>query len=115
MEEVSLFIDGKPVQAEAGTTVWEAARRSGIRIPTLCHHPDLKPAGACRICLVEDESSGRMLASCVTPVAKDMIISTDSEAVLRHRRNIVRLLMANHPESCVVCDQGNACRLREIA
>ncbi len=115
LEEVSLTIDGRSVRARVGATVMEAAGENGIRIPSLCHHPELKPAGACRICLVEDEASGRMLASCVTPVAKDMALRTDSEAVIRHRRNIVRLLMANHPESCIVCDQGNACGLREIA
>ena len=115
MEEISLIIDGQTVLSKPGGTVWEAARAAGISIPTLCHHPDLKPAGACRICLVEDETSGRMLASCVTPAAPGMVIRTRSPEVLRHRANIVRLLMASHPESCIVCDQGNRCGLRAVA
>jgi len=115
MEEVRLNIDGQTVLCTPGTTIWNAARAKGIRIPNLCHHPDLKPAGACRICLVEDEKSGRILASCVTPAASGMVIRTDSPVVLRHRANIVRLIMANHPESCIVCDQGNRCRLRAVA
>jgi formate dehydrogenase alpha subunit len=55
------------------------------------------------------------MASCVTPVAADMVIRTDSDRVLRHRRNIVRLMLAEHPESCVVCSKGNRCALRQIA
>ena len=115
MEEISLTIDGRPVRCAPGTTLLDAARGVGISIPTLCHHADLKPAGACRVCLVEDEKTSRIMASCVTPAAPDMAIRTDSPAVLHHRANVVRLMMANHPESCILCDQGNRCGLREIA
>ena len=62
----------------AGTSILEAARDNGIRIPTLCHHPHLEPAGACRLCIVEDEKSGRIMASCVTPVASGMSVRTDT-------------------------------------
>jgi len=115
VEEISLTIDGKTVSCQPGTTVFDAAREIGVSIPTLCRHDDLKPAGACRICLVEDEKTNRVLASCVTPVAADMAIRTDSPVVLHHRANVIRLIMANHPESCILCDQGNRCGLREIA
>lgn len=115
MEEISLTIDGRPVRCAPGTTLLDAARGIGVSIPTLCHHADLKPAGACRVCLVEDEKTSRIMASCVTPAAPDMAIRTDSPAVLHHRANVVRLMMANHPESCILCDQGNRCRLRDLA
>ncbi|MCF8145374.1 MAG: molybdopterin-dependent oxidoreductase [Deltaproteobacteria bacterium] len=115
MEEISLTINGTRMSCPPGTTVLEAAEEHGIPIPKLCHHPDLKPVGACRLCLVEDEKSGRIMASCVTPVAPDMEIRTDSSRVMRHRRNILRLMMAEHPESCLVCSKGNRCQLRELA
>lgn len=115
LEEVSLTIDGKAVRCAPGTSVWNVAQNNGIRIPSLCNHPELKPAGACRICLVEDAESGRIMASCVTPASQGMNIKTNSAEVLRHRTNIVRLIMANHPESCILCDKGNRCGLREIA
>ncbi len=115
MEEISLTIDGRSVRCPPGTTLLEAACGIGIPVPTLCHHEDLEPAGACRVCLVEDEGTGRILASCVTPAAPGMAIRTDSPTVLHHRANVIRLMMANHPESCILCDQGNRCRLREIA
>lgn len=115
MEEIALTINGKRVSCHPGTTILEAAEQQGIKIPTLCYHHDLKPFGACRLCLVEDEKSGRLMASCVTPVAPHMDIRTDSPRVKGHRTNIVRLMMAEHPESCVVCNKGNRCQLRQIA
>jgi len=115
LEEVSLTINGKSVSCLPGTSILDAALENGIKIPTLCHHPHLEPIGACRLCLVEDELTGRVMASCVTPAAPHMVIRTDSPAIKEHRRNILRLLMANHPESCIVCSQGNRCELRQIA
>ena len=112
---ITFAINGKTITCRSGTSVLEAARRNGIKIPTLCHHDDLVPHGACRICLVENEKTGRLMAACVTPAAQGAFLLTHSPAVLRHRRNIVRLMIAEHPESCVVCDKGNRCRLRGIA
>jgi len=115
METIILTIDGKTVTAPAGSSILEAADRSGIRIPRLCHHPALKPAGACRLCLVEDEKTGRLMAACVTPAAQGQIVLTQTPRVVDHRRNIVRLMIAEHPESCVVCGKGNRCELRQVA
>jgi len=115
LETIALTIDGKRITCSAGTSVLEAAEQNGIKIPTLCHHPDLKPYGACRMCLVEDEKTGRLMASCVTPVAPDMVIQTATARIIKHRRNIARLMIAEHPESCIVCSKGNRCRLRWVA
>jgi predicted molibdopterin-dependent oxidoreductase YjgC len=109
------MINSIKVIADAGTSILKAAKDNAIRIPTLCHHPHLEPAGACRLCIVEDEKSGRVMASCVTPVASGMALRTDTPTVRRHRTNILRLLMANHPESCIVCNKGNRCELRGLA
>ena len=115
LEKIVLNIDGERISTPPGTTVLEAAENSGIKIPTLCHHPDLKPFGACRLCLVEDENTGRLMASCVTPAARNMAVRTNSVRIKKHRTNIVRLMIAEHPESCVVCSKGNRCRLRQVA
>jgi len=111
---VTLTINDRIVNCSSGMSILQAARQEGIKIPTLCDHPALEPIGACRLCLVE-EKSGRLMAACVTPVAQGLVLRTDSERVLKHRRNIVRLLMAEHPESCLVCNKGNRCKLRSIA
>jgi len=67
------------------------------------------------MCLVEDEKTGRLMASCVTPVAPDMAVQTTNERITKHRRNIARLMIAEHPESCIVCNKGNRCQLRWVA
>ncbi len=115
MENITLSINGKNITCPPETSILEAAEQSGIKIPRLCYHPELEPAGACRLCIVEDEKRGRLIASCVAPVARDMVIRTDSPRIISHRRNIVRLMMAEHPESCLICGKGNRCRLRQIA
>jgi len=115
VENIFFNINGQKITCPSGTTVLTAATQNGIYIPTLCYHPDLKPYGACRICLVEDKKSGRLMASCVTPAMQDMAVLTDTHRILNHRRNIVRLMMAEHPESCIVCGKGNRCELRKIA
>ena len=115
METIALTIDGKKIICPAETSILEAAEQNGIKIPKLCYHPDLKPFGACRMCLVEDEKTGRLMASCVTPVTSDMAIQTTNERITKHRRNIARLMIAEHPESCIVCSKGNRCQLRWVA
>ena len=115
MEPITLTIDGKPVSCVPGTSILNAAKKINIKIPSLCHHPALVPFGACRLCLVEDEKTGRIMASCVTPASPELMIRTDSPRIKNHRINIIRLLMAEHPESCLVCNKGNRCKLREIA
>jgi formate dehydrogenase alpha subunit len=115
LETITFTIDGKKISSPAGTSILEAAQYHEINIPNLCYHPDLKPFGACRMCLVEDENTGRLMAACVTPVAPDMVIQTASSRVLNHRRNIARLMIAEHPESCILCTKGNRCRLRWVA
>jgi len=115
LETIALTIDGKKIICPAETSILEAAEQNGIKIPKLCYHPDLKPFGACRMCLVEDEKTGRLMASCVTPVASNMAIQTTNERITKHRRNIARLMIAEHPESCIVCSKGNRCQLRWVA
>jgi len=115
LDNIVLTIDNKKISCPAGTSILQAAIQNDIKIPHLCYHPDLKPFGACRLCLVEDEQSGRLMASCVTPVVADMTLLTDTPRILSHRRNIVRLMIAEHPESCIVCSKGNRCQLRWAA
>jgi formate dehydrogenase (NADP+) alpha subunit len=115
LENIVLSIDKKKISCSPGTSILEAAAKNGIKIPHLCYHPDLKPFGACRLCLVEDEKTGRLMAACVTPAAPDMTLQTASPRIVNHRRNIVRLMIAEHPESCIVCSKGNRCRLRQVA
>lgn len=115
MAEVKATIDGRQVTAEKGATILEAAKENGIDIPTLCHHQDLSPLGACRICVVEVEGSRTLVGSCHTPITEGMVIHTHSDKVLATRKMIVELMMASHCGSCYMCDKANTCELRKIA
>ncbi|KIX13884.1 molybdopterin-dependent oxidoreductase [Dethiosulfatarculus sandiegensis] len=115
MQAVTLTLNGQTISARAGSTILEVARIHGIYIPTLCHADFLRPIGACRICQVEDKKRGVVVPACVTKITDNMEIETDSERVKRNRLNILRLLMASHPESCLVCEKGNTCELRALA
>lgn len=115
MATITITIDGREVSGRPEMTVLELAREAGIEIPTLCHAPNLKPYGACRICVVENEGNGALLAACVTPIAPGMVINTASPRVLERRRLLLKLMLASHPDSCIVCDKGNRCSLRQIA
>lgn len=113
---IHLTIDEHPVVAEAGTTILGAAKAAGIYIPTLCADDALQPYGACRLCLVEVQGDRRpMLPSCTTPVTEGMVVRTTSPLVDKVRRNIVELLLSDHPSDCLTCPQNNRCELQKIA
>ncbi|MGQ9825447.1 MAG: 2Fe-2S iron-sulfur cluster-binding protein, partial [Desulfotomaculales bacterium] len=101
MSELTIQIDGQKVAAREGMTVLEAARSAGLTIPTLCHHEKLAPYGACRLCTVEIESRGRtrLVAACLYPVEKELVVRTRTEKVDRIRKVILELLLAHAPDA----------------
>jgi formate dehydrogenase alpha subunit len=115
LQAITITLDGREVSGYLGMTILELAKESGVEIPTLCHDNHLSPTGACRVCLVENEQNGALLASCVTPIASGMVINTHSPRVIERRKTIVKLMLTSHPDSCLVCDKGNRCQLRQIA
>ena len=115
VEAITITLDGVEVSGYLGMTVLDLARESGVDIPTLCHDPYLTPIGACRLCLVEDDSSGTLLAACVSPIRPGMVINTRSTRVIERRKTIIQFMLASHPDSCLVCDKGNRCQLRKLA
>jgi formate dehydrogenase alpha subunit len=115
LQPITITLDGREVSGYPGMTILELAKESGVEIPTLCHDNHLSPTGACRVCLVENEQNGALLASCVTPIASGMVINTHSPRVIERRKTIVKLMLTSHPDSCLVCDKGNRCQLRQIA
>ena len=115
MTTINLTINGQPVQAPAGTSILEAARQAGIYIPTLCYHPELRPEGACRLCMVEASGSRGLAAACVYPVAEGMVVKTNTAKVREARRTVVELLLTNHPKDCLCCQKSGDCELQKIA
>jgi NADH dehydrogenase/NADH:ubiquinone oxidoreductase subunit G/NAD(P)H-flavin reductase len=108
---VKLTIDGKTVTAKKGQTVLECATENDISIPSLCTHSSLSPFGACRLCVVEIEGMRGYPTSCTTPAADGMVVQTDTEALRNLRRNILALMMLEHPSACLVCGRREQCEL----
>ncbi len=115
MPKVNVTIDGKQIQAEAGSSVLEAAQAAGVAIPTLCHHPALKPEGNCRMCLVEVERQRNLQASCVFPVSEGMVVHTHSPKVMEARKFVLELLLSDHPTDCMTCEATGDCVLQDLA
>jgi formate dehydrogenase alpha subunit len=105
---VSVKINGKTLQAERGMTVLETARAHGIYIPTLCYAANLRPAGACRMCVVHIEDMRGFPTACTVPVEDGMVVYTETEAVQILRREILSLILAEHPYTCLVCQSDCA-------
>jgi NADH-quinone oxidoreductase subunit G len=111
---VKLTIDGRRVEAPAGTLVIEAARGAGIEIPAFCYYPGLTLQAACRMCLVEVEKAPKLMTSCTLPVAEGMVVRTDTPKVAEARRSMLEFLLTNHPLDCPVCDKGGECELQDM-
>lgn len=113
--KIKLTINGREISGRPGMTILEVARENGIDIPTLCYIQELPPIGACRLCVVEMEGSRTLVGSCHTPIAEGMVIQTHSPKVIATRRVLVELMLASHPDACLICDKANICELRRIA
>jgi NADH-quinone oxidoreductase subunit G/[NiFe] hydrogenase diaphorase moiety small subunit len=112
---VSVTINGQEIKVPLGSTILDAALKVGIRIPTLCHHPDLCVAGVCRICSVEVEGQRTLQAACAYPVTTPIKVFTHTQKVRQARRHILDLLLSEHYGECYACGRNNNCELQALA
>jgi NADH dehydrogenase/NADH:ubiquinone oxidoreductase subunit G len=112
---VSATIDGVDVKVPLGTTILDAAKQVGVKIPTLCYHEDLCIAGLCRICVVEVEGQRTLQAACAYPITAPIIVRTHTRPVRKARRHILDLLLADHYGECYTCARGGNCELQSLA
>ena len=115
MEKVTLTINDKKVTVDKGTTILNAAKQVGVRIPTLCHHEDLCIAGNCRVCVVEQKGTRALVASCAVPAAEGMQIYTNTKKVREARKTIIELLLSEHAGECTSCYRSGNCELQALA
>jgi formate dehydrogenase major subunit len=115
MPDVRVTIDGKEVSVPANSTVLEAAQAAGVEIPVLCHHPVLKPIGACRMCLVEVEKQRTLQPACTFPVNEGMVVHTTSSSVMDSRRFVLQLLFSERNHFCMFCQSSESCELQSLA
>ena len=112
---VTLTIDGQQVVVPKATTVMHAAEKIGVHIPRLCYHPHLSIEGACRVCIVKVEGQEAFVASCCAEVQEGMVVQTNSPEIRQARRDIVELLIDNHPRECQICERDGNCELQNLA
>ena len=112
---INIHINNRKYQAKEDETILTVLKREGINVPTLCHIDGLFPTGACRLCVVELEHSGRLVPSCATPVYDGMKVLTHSAKAIRARKTIIELLLADHPDDCLYCVRNLNCELQRLA
>ncbi len=116
---VTLYIDNKPYQVKPGKNLLETCLTLGFDLPYFCWHPALGSVGACRQCAVKmfrdaDDKSGRLVMSCMEPVANNQRISIADPVAVEFRAGVIEWLMTNHPHDCAVCDEGGSCHLQDM-
>lgn len=112
---IRLKIDGVEVTALEGETILEAAKKVGIRVPTLCYLDGLSSYGGCRLCVVEVEGSPKLFPACTTPVSEGMEVITNSERLKKYRKMTIELLLSEKPHVCAVCIANGNCELQDLA
>ena len=113
MEMVNLIIDGIKVEVTKGTTVLEASKLVGAKIPTLCFLKDVNEVADCRMCVVQ--VGKKLLASCTLPAENGMEIKTNTADVREARKMVVELLLSNHKRECTTCIRNENCDLQRVA
>src|SRR5215831_1299257 len=114
-KEVTLTIDGQPVTVPEGTSIMRAAMELGTKIPKLCATDMLDAFGSCRLCLVEIDGRAGTPASCTTPVAEGMAVTTQSPNLKRLRNGVMELYISDHPLDCLTCSANGDCELQDAA
>ena len=114
METIRLIVDGREIETQKGKSVLEASLDGGMYIPHLCHHADLSPIGACRLCVVEIDGAEGLQTACTTPVSERMVVRTKSDEIDHTRRLAMELMLAGHPPDCGTCVKYLNCELQSI-
>ncbi|MCH5206830.1 MAG: iron hydrogenase small subunit [Oscillospiraceae bacterium] len=111
---VNIKINGVDYSVPEGSTILEAARAAGIKIPTLCYMKDINAIGACRICVVEVKGARAPVAACVYPVNEGMEVFTNSPKILESRKTTLELILSNHKKECLSCVRSGSCELQAL-
>jgi len=115
IKTVNLTIDGIPVSVPEGTKILNAAKKANVDIPVLCDHPDLCKRALCRICVVEADGRGKLIAACANDVWEGVKIVTRNKRIAKIRRTIIELILAKHPQDCLSCVRNRNCELQKLS
>jgi [NiFe] hydrogenase diaphorase moiety small subunit len=106
-------LDGRPVEFQDGDTIMDAALRSGVYIPHLCHNPEFEPHGSCRVCVVR--ADGREVSACTWPASQGLEVESGSERMQAQRRSLLQMLFVEGNHVCPGCEKSGACQLQAVA
>ncbi|MBL0930713.1 MAG: formate dehydrogenase subunit alpha [Alphaproteobacteria bacterium] len=112
---VTLTIDGTKIEVAERTSIMRAAMEAGIQVPNLCAPDTLDACGSCRLCLVEIQGRNGTPASCTTPVAEGLVVSTQTPRLKQLRRGVMELYISDHPLDCLTCAANGDCELQDMA
>ena len=112
---IKLFINSQPVEVKEESTILDAARKMGIKIPTLCFLENYEGKGGCRVCMVEVKNSRGLVTACTTPVSEGMEVFTNSKSVRNSRKFVVEMLLSEHDGDCKTCLRNDDCELKQLA
>ena len=115
MHTVKVKINGQEIECPSTATILEAAKLSGIEIPTLCYLKEINAIGACRICMVEVKGARTLVTACVYPVTDGMEVFTNTEKVRKARRTTLELILSNHRKDCLTCLRNQNCELQKLS
>lgn len=115
----TIYIDQKPYEINPSSNLLEAAISAGLNLPYFCWHPALGSVGSCRQCAVqqfadENDTQGRMVMACMTPLKEGARFSIDHPTCSDFRKQVIEWMMINHPHDCPVCDEGGECHLQDM-
>ncbi|MEG2456365.1 MAG: [Fe-Fe] hydrogenase large subunit C-terminal domain-containing protein, partial [Clostridia bacterium] len=115
-ELINVKIDNILVSVEKGTTILDAAKIAGIKIPTLCYLKDINAIGACRVCVCEVKGARALVAACVYPLEREGTeVFTNSPKILQSRKTTVELMLSDHEQNCPSCVRNQNCELQKLA
>ncbi len=115
MDTVKIQINGIDFEVEKGTTILNAAKKAGVKIPTLCTHSDLEPWAACGICVCKVEGSPKMVRACATEAVEGQNYLTHDPELQEVRRTVIEMMLSNHPNDCLQCARNGNCELQTLA
>lgn len=114
MNEFSITIDGQQVTVKGKMSIFEAATKAGIYIPSLCYHPDLPASEECGLCLVKVEGKSDFVISCTAPAARNMVVYTNTPELRQKQREVLKKILSEHPSACLTCWRKERCQPFDI-
>ena len=111
---VTLTVNGRKVQVVKGSTLLDAVRASGVRIPTLCYHPEFKARAVCRMCLVDVDGMHKPVPACHHPAEDALVVTTDTEELTAFRKQDLQFILSRHPNECIRCEASGNCKLQDL-